>query len=135
MAVASATAASGTGSKSEIPSAHFGCWRIETPSAEGGYYRMCFATKGRLSLMSYNELFREAFVSDARYQFHDQKLHIGPVQIELWPFSSKNIVCDVLIRPRTELQLFGCVSDDAQQDSRKFGTGFSGEPWTYDGED
>jgi hypothetical protein len=109
-----------------------GCWTADSHSAEGGSYRMCFTTEGKVSLMSYNEYYREAFVQDAEYWLQDRKLLIAPVEIELWPFSSAHVSCDALIRARKELQLAGCVGDDSETFTDAGSEWFA--PWIYDGQ-
>jgi hypothetical protein len=132
MATFAAAVENGSSSESAFHTELQGCWTTDSRSAEGGSYRMCFTTEGTVSLMSYNEYYREGFVQDARYWLQDRKLHIAPVEIELWPFSSAHVSCDAFIRSRKELQLAGCVGDDSDTFSDEGSAWFA--PWIYDGQ-
>lgn len=118
-------------SEEELLAHLHGCWKINSLSLEGGFIRMCFDLDGEVELMTYNQLFREAFVEGAKYWLQDDQIHIDPFSIELGPsFSSPHVTCDASVRPRTELRLRNCGHE------RPVGAqgAFSGAPWAYDGE-
>lgn len=123
-----------TASDSEFLAYLQGCWTIDAQSREGGHYQMCFAPDGMVRLLSYNELFKEAFASDAKYWLEGDELHIDPVSVELWPlFQSPHIACDARVVPGAELRLSGCGTDRVSPEASGPEGAFSGRPWTFDG--
>jgi hypothetical protein len=134
MASAAIASEARTASDSEFLAHLQGCWTIDAQSREGGHYQMCFAPDGTVRLLSYNELFHEAFAEDAKYWLEGDELHIEPVSVELWPlFQSPHIACDARIVPEAELRLRDCGIDGISPEASGPGGAFSGRPWIFDG--
>ena len=107
-------------------------------SREGGFARMCFAAKGVVELLSYNEYYREALGGSARFVVQDQKLQVMQTSSEAWPFERSQVACSVVINPRVELHLYDCAGageDVGLELGAKAGRDVSDSRWNYDGED